>query len=124
MNATIVTNARFAAFVEATGYVKIAERTPRAEDFPGAPPENLVAGAVVFSPPDHPVLLNNRLQSWSYVKGANWGHPEGPGRVASRAGARTPVVQVAGTTMPWRSQSGRANAGPRKQSGWSPLAAG
>ena len=52
MDATEVTNEQFAAFVKATGYVTVAERTPRAEDFPGAPPENLVAGSVVFSPPD------------------------------------------------------------------------
>ena len=38
----------YARFVKATGYETIAERTPRAEDFPGAPPENLVAGSVVF----------------------------------------------------------------------------
>ena len=60
------------------GYVTIAERMPRAEDFPGAPPENLVAGAVVFSPPSPAVALNNHFQWWSYVKGANWRHPEGP----------------------------------------------
>ncbi|MBV8673190.1 MAG: SUMF1/EgtB/PvdO family nonheme iron enzyme, partial [Acidobacteriaceae bacterium] len=40
---TDVTNAEFAEFVKATGYVTIAERKPRAEDFPGAPPENLAA---------------------------------------------------------------------------------
>ena len=56
----------------------IAERTPRAEDFPGAPPENLVAGAVVFSPPGHPVPLDNHLRWWTYVKRANWRHPGGP----------------------------------------------
>jgi len=55
MDKTDVTNTQFAEFVKATGYLTIAERTPRAEDFPGAPPENLVAGGVVFSPPDHPV---------------------------------------------------------------------
>ena len=44
MDTTEVTNAQFAKFVAATGYVTIAERAPRAEDFPGAPPENLVAG--------------------------------------------------------------------------------
>jgi formylglycine-generating enzyme len=45
MDTTDVTNAQFAAFVKATGYVTVAERKPRAEDFPGAPPENLVAGS-------------------------------------------------------------------------------
>ena len=49
MDKTEVTNAEFAKFVAATGYVTIAERTPRAEDYPGAPPENLVAGSIVFS---------------------------------------------------------------------------
>jgi formylglycine-generating enzyme len=91
---TDVTNAQFAAFVKATGYVTVAERTPRAEDFPGAPPENLVAGAVVFSPPDGPVPLNNYLQWWSYVAGANWRHPNGPsGTIAGKE--NYPVVDVA-----------------------------
>src|SRR5262249_55475073 len=62
MDATEVTNAQFAAFVKATGYVTVAERTPRAQDFPGAPPENLVAGAVVFTNPGHPVPLDNHFQ--------------------------------------------------------------
>jgi formylglycine-generating enzyme required for sulfatase activity len=48
---TDVTNQEFERFVRATGYAKVAERKPRAEDFPGAQPEDLVAGAVVFSPP-------------------------------------------------------------------------
>ena len=61
MDATEVTNEQFAAFVKATGYVTVAERKPRAEDFPGAPPENLVAGSVVFSPPDHAVPLDRSL---------------------------------------------------------------
>lgn len=79
MDKTDVTNAEFAKFVKATGYVTIAERKPRAEDFPGAPPENLLAGSVVFAPPDHPVPLNNYLQWWTYIPGANWRHPDGPG---------------------------------------------
>jgi len=49
MDKTEVTNEQFAKFVEATGYVTIAEKAPRAEDFPGAPPENLVAGGRVRS---------------------------------------------------------------------------
>jgi len=94
MDQTEVTNEQFATFVTATGYVTIAERTPRAEDFPGAPPENLVAGSTVFSPPDHAVALNDHLQWWSYLKGANWRHPEGP--ASSLSGRdRYPVVHVA-----------------------------
>jgi Uncharacterized conserved protein len=50
MDATPVTNAQFEKFVRATNYVTIAERTPSKEEFPTAPEENLVAGAVVFAP--------------------------------------------------------------------------
>jgi formylglycine-generating enzyme len=78
MDKTDVTNAEFARFVGATGYVTVAERKPRAEDFPGAPPKNLVAGSVVFTQPDHPVSLDNHFHWWSYVRGANWRHPLGP----------------------------------------------
>ena len=78
MDRTEVTNAQFAEFVKATGYVTIAEKAPRAEDFPGAPPENLVAGSVVFTPPNEDVPLDTHFRWWSYIKGANWRHPEGP----------------------------------------------
>jgi len=94
MDKTEVTNEQFERFVKATGYVTVAERRPRAEDFPGAPPENLVAGSVVFSPPDHPVPLNNHFQWWNYVKGANWRHPDGPGSDL-KGRAQHPVVHVA-----------------------------
>ena len=94
MDKVDVTNAEFAKFVKATDYVTVAERKPRAEDFPGAPPENLVAGSVVFSPPDHAVPLNNHLQWWSYVPGANWRHPLGPGSDIKGKDA-WPVVHVA-----------------------------
>jgi sulfatase modifying factor 1 len=94
MDTTEATNEQFAAFVKATGYVTVAERRPRAEDFPGAPPENLVAGAVVFSQPDHPVALNDHFQWWSYVKGANWRHPLGPDSSIDGK-ERFPVVHVA-----------------------------
>jgi formylglycine-generating enzyme required for sulfatase activity len=94
MDQTAVTNAQFAEFVKATGYVTIAERKPHPEDFPGAPPENLVAGAVVFTPPDHPVSLHDHFQWWNYVHGANWRHPLGPESDISGKGPY-PVVQVA-----------------------------
>ena len=92
MDKTDVTNEEFARFVRATKYVTVAERKPRLEDFPGAPPENLVPGAVVFSPPDHPVSLNDHYQWWAYVAGANWRHPTGP---RSSARDKDPVVDVA-----------------------------
>jgi formylglycine-generating enzyme required for sulfatase activity len=78
MDKTEVTNRAFAKFVQATGYVTVAERQPTLEEFPGAPPENLVAGSVVFAPPDHEVPLNDHFQWWSWVTGANWRHPTGP----------------------------------------------
>jgi formylglycine-generating enzyme len=94
MDETDVTNEEFARFVKDTGYVTIAERTPTAADFPGAPPENLFAGGVVFAPPDHPVSLNDHYQWWSYVKGASWRHPEGP-QSNLKGREKFPVVQVA-----------------------------
>jgi len=90
---TDVTNAEFVEFVKATGYVTVAERTPRAEDFPGAPPENLVAGSVVFAPPDHPVSLDDHYQWWTYIPGANWRHPLGP-QSNIEGKENYPVVQI------------------------------
>jgi sulfatase modifying factor 1 len=94
MDKTEVTNRQFAAFVKATNYVTVAERAPTAEEFPDAPPENLVAGSVVFTPPDHAVPLDSHFRWWSYVHGADWRHPEGPGSdIAGREDY--PVVHVA-----------------------------
>ncbi len=94
MDKTEVTNAQFTRFVKATGYVTVAERTPRAEDFPGAPLENLVAGSVVFSPPAHTVPLDNHFRWWSYVRGANWRHPLGP-KSDLKGREDYPVVHIA-----------------------------
>ncbi|HRI22281.1 MAG TPA: formylglycine-generating enzyme family protein [Panacibacter sp.] len=94
MDATEVTNAQYAAFVKATGYITIAERKPTKEEFPGVSEEDLITGSVVFSPPDHKVALDNYLQWWSYIAGANWKHPLGP--ASSIAGKENyPVVQIA-----------------------------
>jgi formylglycine-generating enzyme required for sulfatase activity len=94
MDRTEVTNAQWRKFVAATGYVTVAERKPRAEDFPGAPPEKLVPGGVVFSPPVVPVTLDNHFQWWSYVKGANWRQPGGSGS-GLKGRENCPVVQIA-----------------------------
>jgi formylglycine-generating enzyme required for sulfatase activity len=94
MDKTDVTNDGFARFVEATGYVTVAERTPRPEDFPGAPAGNLIPGSVVFTPPSESVPLNNHFRWWSYVAGANWRHPLGPASDI-RGKGQYPVVHVA-----------------------------
>lgn len=78
MDRTEVTNAEFARFVAATGYITFSERKPRAEDYPGATPDQLVPGSVVFSPPREAVPLDNALRWWRYVPGADWRHPSGP----------------------------------------------
>jgi sulfatase modifying factor 1 len=66
-----VTNEEFAKFVDATAYITVAERKPTAEQYPDAPPENLVAGSACFRPPNHPVSLDNYFEWWSYIPGAN-----------------------------------------------------
>lgn len=91
---TEVTNDAYARFVAATGYVTIAERAPTREEFPDAPAEMLVPGSVVFAPPPGPVPLDNHLQWWSWVQGADWRHPAGPGSSLEGLGNH-PVVHVA-----------------------------
>jgi formylglycine-generating enzyme len=94
MDTTDVTNEQFAKFVTATGYVTIAEQTPKAEDFPDAPKENLVAGSTIFTPTPDRVPLNNHYQWWRYEHGANWRHPDGPNSDI-KGREKYPVVHVA-----------------------------
>ena len=91
---TEVTNAQFAEFVKTTGYLTAAERIPNAKDYPGAKPEMLFAGWVVFSPSDQAVSLHDHFQWWNYVKGADWRHPEGSGSSIERR-MDHPVVHIA-----------------------------
>ncbi len=93
MDAHEVTNAQFAKFVKATGYMTVAERELNPADFPGVPLENLVPGSAVFNPPAHITTLNDPLQWWKYIAGANWKHPKGPGSDIKEKD-NYPVVQV------------------------------
>jgi formylglycine-generating enzyme required for sulfatase activity len=89
-----VTNAQFADFVGATGYVTVAEQPLDPAAFPGVPPHELSPGALVFCPTSGPVDLRDWRQWWTWVPGACWSRPFGPGSsVADRADH--PVVQVA-----------------------------
>ncbi len=67
---TEVTNAQFAEFVRATGYVTVAEKAPDPKQFPDAPAELLVPGSIVYSPPAGRVDLSNPLSWWRYQPGA------------------------------------------------------
>jgi sulfatase modifying factor 1 len=89
-----VTNRDFARFVAETGHVTVAETAPDPAAYPGAKPEMLIAASTVFVAPARPVDLGNPYNWWTYVPGADWLHPQGPG--SSLAGREDhPVVQVA-----------------------------
>lgn len=102
MDIHTVTNARFAEFVKATGYVTVAERVPDVDEIlqqlpPGTPPpdpELLAAGSLVFAPTDRAVDLNDWSQWWRWTPGADWRHPDGP-RSSIQGKENLPVVHVA-----------------------------
>jgi formylglycine-generating enzyme len=94
MDKYAVTNAQFRRFVEQTGYVTLAERPVNPEDYPGANPELLRPSSVVFHKAAGPVDLRDPYNWWTYVAGANWRHPRGPGS-ALQGLWKHPVVHVA-----------------------------
>ncbi|KGE13875.1 formylglycine-generating enzyme family protein [Sphingobacterium deserti] len=89
-----VTNAQYAKFVKETGYVTVAEQPLNPEEFPGVDPALLVPGAAVFTPNKDISGLNDHLQWWTYVPGANWKHPEGP-HSSIKGKESHPVTQLA-----------------------------
>ncbi len=101
MDVTEVTNAQFQQFVDATAYVTTAEQKPDWEELKKTVPPGtqkpadslLVAASLVFKQGNGPVDLNNYSQWWSWVAGADWNHPEGPGKNI-RGKENFPVVQV------------------------------
>jgi formylglycine-generating enzyme required for sulfatase activity len=78
MDKTPVTNERFAKFVEATDHVTFAEIPPNPDDYPGALPEMIYAGSLVFVKPEGPVDRRNIGHWWQFMRGADWKHPYGP----------------------------------------------
>ena len=98
---TDVTNAEFAVFVKATGYVTTAEMKPdwetlKVQLFPGVPKpsdDKLVPGGMVFVGTESAVPLDNAMRWWRYKPGANWRHPDGPDSTIIGK-ENYPVVQV------------------------------
>ena len=91
---TPVTNRQFKQFVKSTGYKTFAEVLPDPKNYPGALPHMIFAGSLVFTPPDHPVDLNNWGEWWNFLKGADWRHPYGPKSNINHL-ENHPVVHVA-----------------------------
>lgn len=89
-----VTNEQFARFIDASGYVTVAERPLNPNDFPNVDPELLVPGSAVFRQADAKKGLSDHLQWWEYVPHANWRQPEGP-ESTIKGLEKHPVVHIA-----------------------------
>ncbi len=85
-----VTNAQFAAFVEATGYETRAERGWRADEA-GGPGIDLPPGSAVFVAPI--AKPRGNLDWWKFVEEANWRQPAGP-KGTTEGLENHPVVHV------------------------------
>jgi formylglycine-generating enzyme required for sulfatase activity len=88
-----VTNGEFKEFVEATGYITVAEMIPTKEEFPEVNADNLVAGSLVFVYPTSDVSIKEYLLFWKFVAGANWRHPLGP-QSTIKGKENEPVVHI------------------------------
>lgn len=125
---TEVTNDAFSAFVQATGYVTVAERPVDPRLHAALPPEMRLPGAVVFVMPNAVQGTGDVTQWWRYMPGANWRHPGGPATGIAGRGA-FPVVTVTyedalayarwkGRSLPseaqweWAARAGQPAAGP------------
>ena len=75
---TPVTNAEFAAFINATGYRNVAERPIDTSDYSGVDLGTTDAGSLVFRKTATPVPLDDPSQWWEFTVGADWRHPTGP----------------------------------------------
>lgn len=89
-----VTNAQFARFVRATGYVTAAERPLDPTCYPGVPGHLLQPGSLVFRAPVREASLDDWRNWWQLEPGACWQCPYGPGTTC-RGLEDHPVVHVA-----------------------------
>ena len=124
---TTVTNADFAAFCDATGYVTLAEADQWSFVFGGLLPDDFPPTRAVAAAP-----------WWRQVEGADWRHPAGPHTTFDRrarpsrhprhVGRRDGVLPLErhpsadrgrmGVRRPWRSRSQAVPVGRRPRTGW------
>ena len=89
-----VTNDAFAKFVAETSHTTVAEIAPDPAEYPGALPELLHPGSLVFQKPSQPVDKRDMRNWWAFTLGADWRHPGGPDTDLTGM-ERHPVVHVA-----------------------------
>ena len=89
-----VTNEEYTTFVDETAYITVAERPLNPADYPGAKPELLVPGALVFQKSKGPVDLSSYFNWWAWVPGTNWKQPQGPDS-SIKGKEKHPVVHIA-----------------------------
>ncbi|MBM4197345.1 MAG: formylglycine-generating enzyme family protein [Gammaproteobacteria bacterium] len=88
-----VTNAEFAAFVAATGYITTAEKGLPPDAYPGLPDEYRKPGSMVFGMPQQTLAQFDLTSWWQYTAGADWRHPGGP-HTSINGREAEPVTQV------------------------------
>lgn len=91
---TEVTNKHFKKFVDATGYVTVAEKKLSRSEYPALSEQELMPGSIIFSPPPPETRLQNSTDWWGFSYGANWRHPDGPDSTITDK-MDHPVVHVA-----------------------------
>src|SRR6478672_9932004 len=94
MDENLITVDDFRRFVDATGYVTVAEQPLDPAEYPDADPSLLAPGSIVFRPSPGPIYLNDNRGWWQYLPGASWKRPDGPESTLDGLDEH-PVVHVA-----------------------------
>ena len=123
MDAHTVTNKEFRRFVDATGYVTLAEKPANADDYPGAKPELLAPSSVMFRKAAARRRYAQSLQLVDLRRGRRLA-PSARPAAARCKGSGIIRSCTSRTRTPRRTRSGPARSCRPRPSGSSPRAAG